>query len=115
MRECHTAILERHVEWGETFETDPYESGWASEALYFLYSTEPLPTDLTIRAQISADGRRWIDHGATSTIVAGERGGALPVEPNFGGWLRLVWTPVSTTAAPGAAVPELDIYLTLKQ
>lgn len=115
MRECHTAILERHVEWGETFETEPYECGWASEALYFVYSTEPLPADMWLRAQVSADGRRWIDHGAPCLISAGELGGTVAVPAGFGGWLRLVWVHTPVTPGHTTGTAELDIYLTLKQ
>lgn len=80
-----------------------------------MYSTEPLPADLWLRAQISADGRRWVDHGTPCVITAGELGGAVPVPAGFGGWLRLVWSHAPTPSEHADNTAEIDVYLTLKQ
>lgn len=41
MRQSHTAIVERDVLWSGTFETEPYEAGWAGEAIFFFAHSKP--------------------------------------------------------------------------
>ena len=40
MRQSHTAVLERNVVWAGSFETEPYEAAWASEAVFFVRTLE---------------------------------------------------------------------------
>lgn len=106
MRESHTAILERHVQLASEHQTEPYECAWADEAIFFVYLTSPTETDVSVRAQISADGQRWLDSGTVTVMAPGGSALALPVR-HFGGWLRLA----VEGASPG---PQFDIYLALK-
>lgn len=114
MRESHTVILERHAPWTAWHETEPYECGWAGEALFFVYSTAPLAVDVALQAQVSADGRRWVDHGPSHGLNAGRSGTAYAVPAPFGGWLRLR-LEAPGLPQPSGDDPELDVYLTLKQ
>lgn len=106
MRESHTAIVERHVRLPSQHRTEPYECGWAAEAIFFVYLTDPSGADIGVRAEISADGQRWVGTEDHAVLSAGQTGLALPVR-HFGGWLRLAVDGSSTN-------PELDIYLALK-
>jgi len=36
MRQSHTAVIERNVEWTASFTTEPYETAWATEAIFFV-------------------------------------------------------------------------------
>lgn len=97
-----------------TFVTEPYEAGWADEALAVVYVREahgPQPAAV-LRAQISADGVRWFDHEAPALQVGAPGGYALPLE-RFGNWLRLAGV-VSGGPADGSAALVLDLYWVLK-
>jgi hypothetical protein len=93
LRHSHLAVIERNVWWDGEFETEPYEVGWASEAIGFLrvLETEGAEPGIDLRVQISADGLQWVDEGSA---IAG------PMQPgvrfvrvsHFGGWLRVVGT-----------------------
>ena len=116
MRKIHTAPLEVFgAKANGVFETEPYEAGWATEAIAMVYVREvhgPAPS-LRLRAQLSVDGDRWIDpEPALSLEPIGRVGGyALRLE-NFGNWLRLVGEvsggPENETAF------LLDLYWVLK-
>jgi hypothetical protein len=97
-----------------TFHTEPYEAGWADEALAIIYVREltgSAPT-LLIQAQISADGVRWFDHPASSLRIdsLGGRGLALT---QFGNWLRLAGE-VSGGPTDGSPACVIDLYWVLK-
>ena len=80
MRKSHTAAMEIFAAKANgPVATEPYEAGWAREALAVIYCHEahgPAPR-LELRAQISADGVRWIDFGHALPAVS-EPGGAPP-------------------------------------
>lgn len=115
MKNVHTAPLEILAPKSNgTFVTEPYEAGWADEALAIVYAREcagPAP-HLELRPQISADGVRWMDHGAAPLVLEGEGGGHIAFV-HFGNWLRLVGA-VRGGPADGTAAFVLDIYWVLK-
>ena len=116
MRKSHTAALEIFAAKANgPVATEPYEAGWAREALAVIYCHEvhgPAPR-LKLRAQISADGVRWIDFGRTLPVI-GEPGGYFLNLDGFGNWLRLAGT-VSGGPADGSAAVLVDIYWVLKE
>ncbi|MBN1590617.1 MAG: hypothetical protein JW888_13970 [Pirellulales bacterium] len=90
MRHFTTAVLERHASLSGHFETEPFETGWASEAIFFIRAEEitgenPL---LHARVQLSADGIHWIDEGTAFEAITA-RGDYFVRVTHFGGWLRL--------------------------
>jgi hypothetical protein len=89
---------------GEVLESEPYECGWAREALLIAYPRGGGVARLQV--QVAADGERWIDLDE-ALLVKGN--GACRALPSFGAWLRLraEWQQ----SPPGA---ELDAYLILK-
>ena len=40
IRRSHIAVVERNVWWRGDFDVEPYEAGWASEAIGFLHVLE---------------------------------------------------------------------------
>ena len=111
MRESHTAVVERNVEWRGDFVVEPYEVAWAGEAIYFVraLSVDNVSADTTAHVQISPDGMHWVDEGTAF---------ALPTAPDevtccrvahFGGWLRLVGE------LPEGAGLTVIVYLVLKE
>lgn len=109
MRQSYTAVVERNVTWQGDFATEPYESAWASEALFFVRALAVSGPPATARVQLSPDGIHWCDEG---TILS------LPTQPDtvtfarishFGGWLRLVGS------LPDSASITVIVYLVLKE
>ena len=111
MRQTYTAVIERAEPMAGTLTSEPYETGWADEALVFVKVRTGLPDDakVTVKAQISPDGIDWVDHhaGAEATI----RGAGLAHLPvrEFGNWLRVVGT-----ASDSDALVRVSVYLVLK-
>ncbi len=111
MRRSHTAVVARNETWSGDVATEPYEVAWAGEAIWFLRVIEP-PDGAPggrLSVQISPDGMRWCDEGATID---------LPVDPDvptfvrvrhFGGWLRLAGR------LPDGVRAKAIAYLVLKE
>ncbi len=111
MRESHTAVVERNVEWRGDFVVEPYEVAWAGEAIYFVraLSVDGVPADATAHAQISPDGMRWVDDGTTLPLPAAPDEVTFARVTHFGGWLRVVGE------LPEGARLTVIVYLVLKE
>ena len=110
MRRSYTAVVERGEPLAGEWATEPYEVGWATEALFFLRLLEAPPgARLTARVQLSPDGMRWVDEGTTLPEPAAPEGLAFARVREFGNWLRLA----GTVSGPPAI--RAIIYLTLKE
>lgn len=99
LRESYTAIVERSEELKGSFATEPYECGWAGEAIFFVRILERVGSlegvrlsleGVRLNVQISPDGIRWCDEGAGVTL--GEEEVAFCKVAHFGNWLRLSGT-----------------------
>lgn len=109
MQESHTAVIERNVTWQGLFTTEPYETAWASEAIFFVraLAAEKLSPAISARVQISPDGMHWCDEGSTLLLPTSE-GVVFGRVRHFGGWLRLVGE------VPAGASVTVMVYLVLK-
>ncbi|MGR3793060.1 DUF6385 domain-containing protein [Vannielia sp. SX4] len=84
-----TAILARNERWEEAAATEPFEAGWAREAMLFVRSLKaPEAAQPVLRVQISPDGMHWLDEGATVEVPAEGEVAAVRLT-HFGNWLRL--------------------------
>lgn len=114
MRQCLTAVVERNVTWHGEFATEPWESAWASEAIFFVrvLSIEGVPPSagsmLAARVEISPDGTHWCDEGGDLEMGADAQMAAVRAR-HFGGWLRL-----AGQLAPGISL-RVVTYLNLKE
>jgi hypothetical protein len=88
MKRSYNAIVERDVEWNGGFSTEPYEVGWASEAIFFIRSLSGSGEGGAANVQITPDGMNWCDEG-TSILLPGEGGTTFCKIAHFGNWLRL--------------------------
>lgn len=90
MKQVHTAVLERMGTFSQDFATEPYEAGWAEEAIFFLRIDEVTGTEarLTGSVQISPDGITWVDEGTSLPAIEGD-GLVFVRVRHFGNWLRL--------------------------
>jgi hypothetical protein len=98
MRRFYSAVVERNVAWNGEVATEPYEAGWASEAIAFVrvLETEGGSGELRLRAQISADGMQWCDEGSALDPISGVGVTFLRLR-HFGNWLRLAGETDSDT------------------
>lgn len=90
LNHCATVILSRGEPWQPGFATEPYEAGWAREAVIFLNSLDQTAAGGEVAVQISPDGILWVDEG--TRLVLPHRPGELAFAKlaHFGQFLRLV-------------------------
>ena len=110
MKQSHTTVLERNTEWTGRFETEPYEAGWASEAIFFVrvLSVEGSLVDVRADVQISPDGIHWCREGSDLEIISDIEMTHSRVS-HFGSWLRLVGE------LPAGVAVKVIVYLVLKE
>lgn len=89
--ESTSFVLVRGETWQGVSTSEPYEAGWAREAVVFL---RPLDVEGGIAAgrvhvQISPDGMRWADEGTVIAIPGEVDAVAFAKIAHFGNWLRL--------------------------
>ncbi len=87
---CHTAVLEKNQTYTESFATEPFETGWAREALWFVRVLDLEGNDVRLRIvpQISPDGLFWCDKEAPAWKIR-KKGLSSVALREFGNWLRL--------------------------
>lgn len=108
-RESYTAPIERNQVWDEVFATEPYETAWASEAIFFIRALEMQGAEAPpARVQISPDGLRWCDEGSTVPLPTSAGPLTFGRVSHFGGWLRLVGE------LPAGTSMKVIVYLVLK-
>lgn len=111
MRQSYTAVVERNVIWQGDFSSEPYETAWAGEAIFFvrtLAATGSLSA-AQARIQISPDGIHWCDEGTVFDLPSAVDDVTFGRVTNFGGWLRLVGS------LPDNASLTVIVYLALKE
>ncbi len=109
MKEFYTSVIELRQPVRQQFSSEPYECGWASEALFFL-TVHPEMADfnrIVVRPKISPDGVRWID-APTDALIVDKPGLTAIAQCHFGGWLRL---ELSIEGAAQAAMITLHLAL----
>lgn len=97
MRTFATSVTDLRQEFRGSFETFPYECGWADEAIYFVTAEDQTPAGarIDLRVQLSSDGIRWLDEGTTLTLTG--PGSTFARLTHFGGFLRLAGTTTQCT------------------
>ena len=110
VRRSHTAVLERGRLLSGPFATEPYETAWASEAIFFVRTLEATGgSPIQASVQISPDGMHWCDEGTAITLSEAPDGVVAAKLTNFGGWLRLAGE------TPADASATVIIYVALKE
>ncbi len=109
IRQNYTAVVERNTTFKGEFASEPYECGWAGEAIFFIRKLEMQGevAGTRVRVQISPDGMRWCDEGATLDLTSAEVD--FVRVKHFGNWLR-----VAGTLPEGASLTAI-IALSLKE
>jgi hypothetical protein len=111
MRQFHTSVVVRRQVLTSDFQTPPYESAWAQEAVYFirLENVRGQDTCLNAAVQISPDGLHWVDEGTAFAPMTADGLYFVRVR-HFGGWLRL-----NCTLSGADPSVEALIYSVLKE
>lgn len=91
LRHAYTAVLARGERWTGEVATEPYEAGWAGEAIFFLraLAAEGRLARGAARVQISPDGMNWVDEGTKLALPAQAGAVTFAKVTGFGGFLRL--------------------------
>lgn len=85
-----TAVVARNETWKGEAATEPFEAGWAREAVVFVRALkDPAGTQPTAWVEISPDGMHWVREGASLHMPAVKDGVAVARLTCFGNWLRL--------------------------
>lgn len=110
VRQSYTAVIARNDLWQDEAATEPYEAGWAAEAVLFirLLAVEGALAGAEARVQISPDGLRWVDEGTRIPLPADTSAVTFGRVSQFGQYLRL-----ATTLPAGASCKAL-VTLSLK-
>lgn len=91
MKQFNASHLEIKKWFTGSFNTHPYELGWADEAIFFImieHIKGNNPT-LTAHVEISHDGVTWASDGSSPVTISGIGLHPIKVESNFGNWIRL--------------------------
>lgn len=90
MKEFYTSVIELRQPVNHQFSSEPYECGWADEALFFLTVHEEMAdfNHILVRPKISPDGVHWVS-APCDAIQVNEPGLYAIAQSHFGGWLRL--------------------------
>ncbi len=109
IRQNYTAVVERNTTFTGEFASEPYECGWAGEAIFFIrkLETQGNVEGTRVRVQISPDGMRWCDEGTTIDLTSAELD--FVRVKHFGNWLRIAG------ALPEGASLTAIIALSLKE
>jgi hypothetical protein len=86
-----TLVVARNECWSGPAATEPFEAGWAREAVIFVRALkEPKGERPMARVEISPDGMRWMTEGTEVAMPSREDGIAVLRVKHFGNWLRVV-------------------------
>jgi hypothetical protein len=92
MKQFYTVVLDRFQRLSGTYTTEPYETGWADEAIAFIRIHElDLKTTVEAKIQISIDGIVWLDEGTAFAPIT-DLGDHFVKVSHFGGWMRILLT-----------------------
>lgn len=91
MRQSHTAVVARNAAWNGPFATEPWETAWAAEAIYFVRLLPPVPFRVVMQysVEISPDGIHWTELSQGTFDFDEHNVLAYRQLRDFGGWLRL--------------------------
>lgn len=105
------AVVCRNERWTGSSATEPYECGWAREAIVFVRALKDpvLLSGAVARVQVSPDGMHWANEGTVMTLPHRQDALCFARVSHFGGWLRLVAT------LPEGAEITLLVTLHLKE
>ena len=90
LRESQTAVVARNERWEGRAATEPYEAGWALEAVIFVRALDDaIGTPGQARVEISPDGMHWLAEGTNFALPSRRDEVTAARVRHFGNWLRI--------------------------
>lgn len=90
MKLSTSAIVARNTEWTGLKHSEPYEAGWASEAIVFVRALKPPRGGPGLaHVEISPDGMWWVREGTSFDLPADQDSTTFARIRHFGTWLRI--------------------------
>jgi hypothetical protein len=85
-----TLVVGRNERWTGSAATEPFEAGWAREAVIFIRALkEPEGEQPQAKVEISPDGMRWASEGTEALMPSRKDDIAVLRVRHFGNWLRI--------------------------
>lgn len=85
-----TAVVARNETWSGHSTTEPYEVGWAREAIIFVRAVkQPQGHQPEVVIELSPDGIHWVPEGTTLAMPKAKDAVSVARILHFGNWLRL--------------------------
>jgi hypothetical protein len=85
-----SAIVARNTEWSGLRHTEPYEAGWATEAIVFVRALKaPRGGAGRAHVEISGDGMTWVRDGTSFDLPQEKDAVTFARIAHFGSWLRI--------------------------
>lgn len=111
LRRSHTTTLVRNELWQDASASEPYEAGWATEAIFFVRAIAATGAlaGAAAHVQISPDGIHWVDEGTTFALPAAAGAVTFARVAHFGSYLRL------RAAMPADAAVRVIASVALKE
>ncbi|EKF18295.1 hypothetical protein [Nitratireductor pacificus] len=90
MRMSTSAIVARNVVWSQRAHSEPYEAGWAENAVIFVRALrDAVGTGGRAHVEISPDGMNWVREGTSFDLPTERNAVSFARVTHFGNWLRL--------------------------
>jgi hypothetical protein len=85
-----TAVIARNECWTGDTASEPYEAGWAREAVFFIRALkQPVGASPTAWIEISPDGMHWLREGTEFQMPSQKDTIVVARLTCFGNWLRV--------------------------
>src|SRR5262245_12337301 len=87
--ESQAAVVARNETWTGEAATEPYEAGWAREAVIFVRALKLVGAAGRAHVELSPDGMNWVAEGTTFPLPEDGKMVTYARVREFGNWLRI--------------------------
>ena len=87
--ESQAAVVARNETWSGQAATEPYEAGWAREAIVFVRALKSAGIAGRAHVELSPDGMNWVAEGTTFALPHDANKVTYARLTQFGNWLRI--------------------------
>jgi hypothetical protein len=87
--ESQAAVVARNETWTGQATTEPYEAGWAREAIVFVRALKSAGIAGRAHVELSPDGMNWVAEGTTFALPHDANKVTYARLTQFGNWLRI--------------------------
>jgi hypothetical protein len=87
--ESSAAVVARNETWTGQAATEPYEAGWAREAVVFVRALKSAGAAGRAHVELSPDRMNWVSEGTTFALPSDSNKVTYARVAQFGNWLRI--------------------------